>query len=76
MKTFSVAMPFTGVAYRRIEAETEEQAIEKFLDESTFNMRPPKDETDVEIEELKFCERIVEGNVFRGVRNRVEVEEI
>jgi len=75
MRQFTVAMPFTGVAYKTIEAETEEEAIEKFLDNTSLPIGPSDGKDDAEVEEWDFCERVVGGNVFYGVRNEVEVTE-
>jgi hypothetical protein len=75
LKVFTVVMPFTGIAVREIEAETEEQAIEKFLEDSTFPSMQRTTETDVEIEGWEFHEQIVGGNVFYGMQNEVEVSE-
>ena len=67
-------MPFTGVAYRTIEAETEEEAIVKFLDETTLPFTHPT-KNDAQVEEWSFTEKIVGGNVFYGVQNEVDVQE-
>lgn len=75
MKNFTVIMPFTGIAVRTIEAETEQEAIEKFLDDSTFPVINPKKDNDVDIEHIEFASKIVEGNLFHGVQNEVEVQE-
>lgn len=75
MKNFTVIMPFTGIAVRTIEAETEQEAIEKFLDDSTFPVINPKKDNDVDIEQIEFASKIVEGNLFHGVQNEVEVQE-
>jgi hypothetical protein len=76
MKKFGITMPFTGIAYREIEAETEEEAIEKFLDTTSLPTMTKDTETDADVEEWAFTETIVEGNVFYGCRNEVEIEEL
>lgn len=62
-KEFTIMMPFTGVAIRTVEAETEEEAIEKFHEEVTSS----------DFEQWECVEQIVKGNVFYGVRNEMDI---
>ena len=65
MKQFSIAMPLTGIAYKVVEAETEDDAISIFLNEVTLE----------DVEEWECVQNIVKGNVFYGMLNEVEIEE-
>jgi len=58
-KQFMVVMPFTGRAIATIEATSEEEAIEKFLENASLNLGPPKRDTDVEVEEWSFIQNAV-----------------
>ncbi len=63
-KEYTIRMPFTGVAIKTIEAETEEEAIEKFHDGVTSD----------DFEQWDCIEEIVGGNVFYGIQNEMEIE--
>ena len=76
MATYGITMPFTGIIYREIEAESEEEALAKFNEETTFPTPKRDMVTDGEIVDWNICENIVEGNVFYGVQNSYEIEEI
>lgn len=65
MKQFTIRMPITGVAVRVIQAETEEQAINKFHEEVTSS----------DIDEWECTNTIVKGNVFYGIQNEIDVQE-
>jgi hypothetical protein len=64
MKEYTIRMPFTGVVTRAVEADTEEEAIKKFMMEVSLD----------DIETWEPCRQIVKGNVFYGVQNTTEIE--
>lgn len=64
MATYTVYVPFTGYCTVEVEADNEEEAIQKALDEADIN-----DPT-----EWEATRKIVQGNVFSGVKNEIEVE--
>ncbi len=66
-KRWSVSVPFTGYVVVEVAADDEKSAIEKALS------------SDLDIhdcEECEFHDVIVGGNVFYGVQNEAEAEEI
>lgn len=67
MKTYGVSMPVTGIMYKEVEAESEEEALSNFY------------ESDLTIEDLvdfDLNEHITKGNVFYGMLNSVDIEEL
>lgn len=62
MKTYSVALPITGVLVLDVEASSEEEAIDKAMDEATLD----------HLEEWEAHKKIVQGNVFYGNQNEAE----
>lgn len=67
MKTYSVAIPVTGVLYVTVDADSEEDAIEK-----SKHIEYDKKEHDFEWERVSH---ICEGNVFCGMLNSIEAQE-
>ena len=67
MKNFAVSVPIAGFIYIEVEAENEEEAKQKAF-ESDAGVR--------DIEEWDMHEKIVEGNIFHGSLNEIEIEEI
>lgn len=67
LKTYAVRLPITGVIDINIEAESEDDAIEKALD---------SDITSDDISEWETCRQIVQGNVFHGHTNEAEAQEV
>lgn len=65
-KTWTVALPITGVIYVEVAAATEEEAIAKALG-AEFS--------DADIEQWEVCRKIVTGNVFNGLQNEATAEE-
>lgn len=65
-KEWSVQVPITGFVLVIVEAETEEEAVQKALEVYV---------TKVDIEEWATCEQIVTGNVFNGVINKASAAE-
>jgi hypothetical protein len=64
---YGVRVPYCGYAYVEVEADNEEEAIEKALEtEDLFDM----------IEEGEFHKRITEGNIFIGILDEAEVDEL
>lgn len=78
MRNYTVTMPLCGAICLNVEAETEEQAIEKFRDEmdkvSVFNWQE-MNKAGAEIVEWDFYEKMISGNVRHFRHNEVEVEE-
>lgn len=66
MKTYEVTLPIAGVAYLTIQAESEEEAVSKAMDEVV--------QTD--IEEWSSYRRISSGNVLHVSHNEAYAEEI
>lgn len=64
MKEYIIKMPVTGLLVRTVNANSEEEAIEKFHNEVTID----------DIETWESHEQIVKGNVFYGVQNEMEIE--
>lgn len=67
MKTYSVAIPITGVIYTEVQAEDEEAAIDLAM-ETTFTLD--------DIDEWELHRRVVEGNVCHAHTSRASAEEI
>jgi len=66
MPKYNVTIPMTGlIAMDDIEADSEEDAIEKAMMSVSLD----------ELIEWEVHEKIVQGNVFYGVENEIEVEE-
>ena len=66
MKSYYVTIPITGYVFVDIQAESEDEAKEK-----AFN----SDFCSNDIEEWSTHEKIVEGNVFYGMQNEIDIEE-
>lgn len=64
---YAVSLPITGFVYFEIEADNEEQAIAKCME---------SDITTNDIAEWGVHEHVIEGNVFHGMLNSIDVEEI
>lgn len=67
MKTYNVRLPITGCVDIEVEAENEDEAIEKALETQVTND---------DITEWETCEQIVKGNVFYGHTNEAEATEV
>lgn len=66
-KTYSVALPITGVNYIDVEAESEEAAIDKALSSDlSFDS----------VEEWEPHRRVINGNVFYGRLAEAIAEEV
>jgi hypothetical protein len=65
MKEYCVSVPIAGYAVIVVEAEDEDGAIEKALDEVSLS----------NIESWEALEHICEGNCFNGPLNDAEAEE-
>lgn len=66
MKTYEVTLPIAGIAYITVQAESEEDAIAKAMEEVSRD----------DIEEWEAFERIVSGNVLHAPINDAEAVEI
>jgi hypothetical protein len=67
MKSYGVKVPITGHVFIEVEAPSEEAAI---------NQAMSSDITIDKIEEWDTCEHICQGNVFYGMLNDAEAEEL
>ena len=61
---YAVSVPYCGYAYVEVEANSEEEAIRVAMEQEDLFDR---------IEEGEFLEQIIEGNIFHGTLNEVEV---
>ena len=67
MKKYAVTIPIAGYVYKEIEAESEDEALEKAFDEGY---------EDCEIVELDMFDLLIEGNVCYTYHTRAYAEEI
>lgn len=67
MATYGVSLPITGSVYVEVEANSEEEAIEKALESEV---------TSDDIEGWETHQQIVQGNVFYGQLNEAHAEEV
>jgi len=67
MKRFAVEIPIAGYVRIEVEAENEEDAIEKAFDIGYKNE---------DIQEMEMFEKLVEGNVCHTYHTRASAEEI
>ena len=65
MKTYTIAVPITGVIYVDVKANSEEDALEAALESEDLSLD--------KCEEWEAHEHIVRGNVFYGHQNKIEV---
>ena len=65
MRKYWVTVPVTARICVEVEAEDRESAIDKAFDEGTLD----------DIEEWEMHEQIVDGNVFYGLINEIDVIE-
>ena len=63
---YGVSIPLTGWVYLEVEAENEEEALDKAWDKATLD----------DMVEWEFTKHICRGNVLDVVLNEAEVEEI
>jgi hypothetical protein len=66
MTTYSVTLPFTGVVVVEVEASSVIEAVKKAMKNATFD----------DIEQWETHTQIIKDNVFYGVQNLAEVEEL
>lgn len=64
---YGVSLPVTGYIYVEVEASTEEEAQELAF---------AKEHKTEDIEEWDVCQSIVQGNIFCGTLNTVDVDYI
>ena len=75
-KEYFVRMPFAGVINAVVEAESEEDAIEKVLEsELQIDLKERGTNNGVEVEEWELYKRTVEGNVCYTPLWEAEAEE-
>lgn len=65
MKLYTVKVPIVAVCYIEVEAETEEQAIEKAFESDDLRLK--------NVEEWEPLEHITQGNVIYTYHNDAEV---
>lgn len=65
-RNWTVSLPVTGIAYVEVVADSEEEAINKALDEVSVE----------HLETWSAVRQIVTGNVFRGELNEAEAEDL
>lgn len=65
-KRYYVQIPLTAVVGVEVEATNEKEALEVAIESATLN----------DIEEWDMHEIVCEGNVYHGLINRYEIEEI
>jgi hypothetical protein len=71
---YTVSIPATARIDILVEAESEKEAIEKAWEvEYNLEVEEEGDIETVQIGEFQMHEQIVQGNVFSGVQNKVEV---
>ena len=68
---FCVTVPIVGYSYVTLEAENEEEAKEKAIDQCC-----DVDNEDVDIEEIYGVEKVAEGNVLYHPFWNIEVEKL
>lgn len=67
MKKYGLSIPIAGYVYIEIEAENEQQAIDKAFENGW---------EDEDVQELNMYEKLVQGNVCYVNHTRIDVEEI
>lgn len=67
LKTFTVAIPITGVIYVTVEAENKADAIDKAWESEDLKLK--------NCEEWHAHDYIVRGNVFSGTLNEINATE-
>lgn len=67
MTKWIVTVPITGYVTVTVEAEDEEEAIEKAME---------CDVSTDDIEQWDMTDHIVQGNVFYGIQNEAEAEKV
>ncbi len=76
MKTFTVLVPCTLSICFEVEAEGKIDAISKAL-QTEFTVRViDENQVDVNVEQFEIHEYVIKGNVFYGVQDKIEVEEV
>jgi hypothetical protein len=76
-KKFNVEVPITIRLMVGIEAESEEKAIEKILNEDTIHLNITDENKRLEYIDFEWemHKQVVQGNVFHGCLNELYVEE-
>lgn len=70
MALFNVTIPITGVYSALVQADSEEEAIDRALSLEYGNLEEESDPTyDGDSVEWDVCRHIVTGNVFHGRQN-------
>lgn len=66
LRTYSVAIPITGVVYTEVDAENKEDAIRKALESEDVSLD--------NVEDWSSHKHVVQGNVFYGKLAQAEAE--
>lgn len=72
---YLVQIPFAGIITAEIEAKNEKEAIKKALSECDIEFNQTS-KLGYEIEEFEVYEKLVEGNVFNGSLDSIDVSEL
>ena len=67
MKEYTVLVPITGYVEVIVDAESEQDAIDKAMDDEDINLD--------DVVEWDMTQHITEGNIFYGIKNDIEVFE-
>jgi hypothetical protein len=76
MATYIVHIPVTMDLVVKVEASSEEEAKQMAFDADINFELIGEDKDKADISEVEYHEQIVNGNVFYGVINEIEVEEL
>lgn len=71
MAKYGITMPIVGYSYVIVEADTEEEAVEKAYDICCDN-----DNENVDIVELYGVEKVCEGNIVNHPCRNMDIEEL
>jgi hypothetical protein len=76
MKTYAVLVPCTVSICFEIEAENVEDAIDKALETDLTARVVDQHGNDIDVEDFEMHRHVTQGNVFYGVLDRIEVNEV
>lgn len=74
-KSFSISMPFAGVIYATVEAESKEEALEKFYERDDHELEASMKNGDIDHYEWSYYEKICSGNVCHVSPSEMTLEE-
>ena len=76
MPKYNVTLPIAGTVHMEIEADSEEEAIEKAIDTEWGIGDISSPEAPIELVELDLYDKLVEGNCVNVTTHEAEAEEI